>query len=631
MDIKHQSLVLDINETRNYTLIKACQGDQKSRYIDCTLTQNGSVLSLTSNYRAIVKASINNEVKAINSCTIDTTSQVIVVELTSVMLDTPGVLNCEITVQDGQQIVTSQAFAVQVRQSTVANETEIKKSKEYGALVDALNSIADVESKADKVQGLVDNIDRLESADRLKHLAEHGRFNFSATFTSDGVIKKTTSASILQSGDFATGQNDIGTAYVSNAVTKIGSGTFSNCTSLTTIYVDNKRSKNIVPDTAKDSKTRVIYSDDDNFLSVNELLASAIKSLKKQVNADKSDWENRATSIETQHKTDVQALTDKANSIVEQANTDRQNFNKSVDEINTKLETPLADIESLKADKLDKADFNSYKTATDKAFASNLTLINQNAIKVATDKSTSIVLNDSSDCNIVDLKLYNTQANLYMCGKNLADFNTYFAKAQAWTTTGSTGSTVITRDTINKTISFNSINSTGRSGINVGWNNSGVPISLLLGKTITISVDVSSTDDCKFFLCNSCDNYKKIYVNTTANKVSRVALTTKMPSDVSSIKDTSILLHVDSSMTTVTLSNFQIELSSTATDYENYKESQTVTNTTDMSTVHTYYPTTTIISDSDFEVTYIADPKNYIDNKILEVATALVASESEVM
>lgn len=167
MDIKHQSLVLDINETRNYTLIKACQGDQKSRYIDCTLTQNGSVLSLTSNYRAIVKASINNEVKAINSCTIDTTSQVIVVELTSIMLDTPGILNCEITVQDGQQIVTSQAFAVQVRQSTIANETEIKKSKEYGALVDVLSSIADVESKADKVQGLVDNIDKLESADDI--------------------------------------------------------------------------------------------------------------------------------------------------------------------------------------------------------------------------------------------------------------------------------------------------------------------------------------------------------------------------------------------------------------------------------------------------------------------------------
>ena len=497
-------------------------------------------------------------------------------------------------------------------------------------------------------------------------------FSYSATFTADNVLKNTRQTDALGVGDFATSQTDITTAYVSNAVTKIGSGTFSNCTSLKTIYIDNTVGNVEIVSGAVPDGVSIVYSNDDNFINVNELLASAIKSLKQQVSADKFAWESRATSIEAQHKTDVQALTDKANSIVEQANTDRQNFNKSVDEINTKLETPIADIESLKADKLDKADFNSYKTsndnavnskvdttdfntyktATDKAIADNTksikanttaidkcvtdiannsALISKNQINVTTDKSTSIVLNDSSDCNIVDLKLYNTQANLYMCGKNFADFNTYFAKAQAWTTTGSTGSTVITRDTINKTISFNSINSTGRSGINVGWNNSGVPISLLLGKTITISVDVSSTDDCKFFLCNSCDNYKKIYVNTTANKVSRVVLTTKMPSDVSSIKDTSILLHVDSSMTTVTLSNFQIELSSTATDYENYKESQTVTNTTDMSTVHTYYPTTTIISDSDFEVTYIADPKNYIDNKILEVATALVASESEVM
>ena len=47
--------------------------------------------------------------------------------------------------------------------------------------------------------------------------------------------------------------------------------------------------------------------------------------------------------------------------------------------------------------------------------------------------------------------------------------------------------------------------------------------------------------------------------------------------------------------------------------------------------LHTYYPSTKISADTDFEVTYIANTKNYIDNKILEVATALVAHESEVM
>ena len=478
------------------------------------------------------------------------------------------------------------------------------------------------------------------------------RFNFSATFTFDGVLKNTRQTDALGVGDFATSQTDIVTVFVADNVTKIGSGTFANCTSLKTIYIDNTVGNVEIVSGAVPDGVSIVYSNDDNFINVNELLASAIKSLKKQVNADRSDWENRATSIEAQHKTDVQALTDKANSIVKQANTDRKNFNNSVDEINTKLETPIADIESLKADKLDKADFNSYKTATDKAIADNTksikanttaidkcvtdiannsALISKNQINVTTDKSTSIVLNDSSDCNIVDLKLYNTQANLYMSGKNFADFYTYFAKAQAWTTTGSTGSTVITRDTINKTISFNSINSIGRSGINVGWNSSGVPISLLLGKTITISVDVLTTDDCKFFLCNSCDNYKSTTKTIKANEKQRVSLITTMPTDINKIKNTSVLLHIDGTITNVTLGSFQIELSSTATDYENYKESQTVTNTTDMSTVHTYYPTTTIISDSDFVLTYIADPKNYIDNKILEVATALVAHESEVM
>lgn len=46
--------------------------------------------------------------------------------------------------------------------------------------------------------------------------------------------------------------------------------------------------------------------------------------------------------------------------------------------------------------------------------------------------------------------------------------------------------------------------------------------------------------------------------------------------------------------------------------------------------LHTYYPSTKISADTNFEVTYIADTKNYIDNKILEVATALVAHEGEV-
>lgn len=257
------------------------------------------------------------------------------------------------------------------------------------------------------------------------------------------------------------------------------------------------------------------------------------------------------------------------------------------------------------------------------------------SIKETTDKANSIVINDSSDNNIIDLKLYNENANLYMCGKNLADFNTYFAKAQGWTTvgTGSADTMTITRNTDENTITFNSVNAVNRSGVNVSWNNSGIPVSLLLGKKITVSVSIETTDDCKFFLCNSCDNYKSTTTAVKANVKQRTSVTTTMPTDVDKIKNTSILFHIDGTITNVTLSEFQIELSDAVTAYESHRGSQTVTNDTELSMVHTYYPNTTVISDSDFEMTFIADTKSYIDNKFKELAQVIVASadESEVM
>lgn len=494
MDIKHQSIILDVNKLNILPNIIAHQGDQKTRFIDVTLTMSGEELILNDSYRAILKASNNGEVKAINDCEIDLEQNIIIVELTSTMLDSAGYLNCEITVVDEDKYITSQSFLVEVSLSTISEDKEIESSKEYGTLVKLMNEVSKIESDAKVVK------------DIISHLAE---------------------------------------------ITDI--------------------------DTLVNSK------------------------------ADKADVEKIKSTVESLESTkaDITMLdgkenvSNKINSINFPSTTYYPSTKGVWDFVNKIVSSPLSDIEDLKNQLAEKE-----------------TELNKLKIKNTTEKANCVVINDSSDSNIVNIKLYNTQANLYMCGKNFADFNTYFKKAEPWDRGTNKSKIVVTKDAVNKTITFNSVNDTDRSGINVFWKDSGIPFSYLTNKTITVSVDVSSTDDCKFFLCNSCDNYKNISVNTTANKVSRVALTTKMPSDVSSIKDTSILLHVDSSMTTVTLSNFQIELSSTATDYENYKESQTVTNTTDMSTVHTYYPTTTIISDSDFEVTYIADPKNYIDSKV---------------
>ncbi len=506
-------------------------------------------------------------------------------------------------------------------------------------------------------------------------------FSYSATFTSDGVLKNTTSTEALGTGSFATSQTDIVTVFVADNVTKINNGAFSGCTSLKTIYIDNTVGNVEIVSGAVPSGVSIVYSNDDNFINVNELLASAIKSLKKQVNADKSDWESRATSIEAQHKTDVQALTDKANSIVEQANTDRQNFNNSVDEINTKLETkenvsnkvsvithpsldyypdtkavfdyvnskletPLSDIESLKSGKLDKTDFNAYKTSNDTAVKQNATDIVQlkadvlqNAIKVTTDKSTSVVLNDSSDCNIVGLTLYgkSTQSAIPTPTNPVAIKNINNPKITVTNDSDRQSNNIqCTLRGIGNVYDTLTVNSDGtgyitqrlfveritsqRKSTSIEWNYSKAT-HRFFRNDYSYSFDVK--DNKPLILCSHLDvgeNEKNTAFDNSIGwiNVSGVGIAIRMTEfdgDIAKFKkwldDNEVYVVAPRSKPiTVNLSKDEVDK---------------------ILSLHTYYPSTKISADTDFEVTYIADTKNYIDSKFNELATAIVAHESEVM
>ena len=539
-------------------------------------------------------------------------------------------------------------------------------------------------------------------------------FSYCATFTADNVLKNTRQTDALGAGDFATSQTDITTAYVSNAVTKIGSGTFANCTSLKTIYIDNTVGNVDIVGGAVPDGVSIVYSNDDNFINVNELLASAIKSLKKQANADKSDWENRATSIEAQHKTDVQALTDKANSIVEQANTDRQNFNNSVDEINTKLETkenvsnkvsvithpsldyypdtkavfdyvnskletPLSDIESLKSGKLDKADFNSYKTsndnavnskvdttdfnayktATDKAIADNTksikantiaidkcvayiannsALISKNQINVTTDKSTSIVLNDSSDCNIVNLVLYGKSTQSAVPSPtNPVDINNINNPSITFSNDSDSQSNNIqcTLRGIGNVCDTLTVNSDGTGYITQNLQ------QLVLQSSdfdnLKENPSGTNTHRCTLTLSNStqwANSSVKYAPLCNVLQFFAFAGTEKYP--CFDIRTNTLYVDLGLSLndTKATLKNCADE--NNGIILVGVKQTPTVLNLTkeqinEFLNLHTYYPSTTVVSDCDSQLTYIADTKNYIDNKFNELATAIVAHESEVM
>jgi hypothetical protein len=513
-------------------------------------------------------------------------------------------------------------------------------------------------------------------------------FSYSATFTSDGVLKNTTSTEALGTGSFATSQTDIVTVFVADNVTKINNGAFSGCTSLKTIYIDNTVGNVEIVSGAVPDGVSVVYSNDDNFINVNELLASAIKSLKKQVNADKSDWENRATSIEAQHKTDVQTLNanisqvaDNLQIVKETAQREIATTNTNVngkeslsnkvdvithpsttaypsvkgvwDFVETKSEQPRADIAQnkadivvLKVDKVDNTDFNAYKTSNNTAVKQNATDIVQlkadvlqNAIKVTTDKSTSVVLNDSSDCNIVGSTLYgkSTQSAI-PTPTNPVDINNINNPSITFSNDSDRQSNNIqcTLRGIENVCDTLTVNSDGTGYItqrlfveritsqqkstSYEWNYSKTT-HRFFRNDYSYSFDVK--DNKPLILCSHLDvgeNEKNTAFDNSIGwiNVSGVGIAIRMTEfdgDIAKFKkwldDNEVYVVAPRSKPiTVNLSQDEVDK---------------------ILSLHTYYPSTKISADTDFEVTYIANTKNYIDNKILEVATALVASESEVM
>ena len=167
MQLQHQKITLDVNDTRAFTVLNAHQGDSRTRFIDITLTENENTITLSSNYVATVKASINNKTKAVNTAVVDATNNVVTVELTKTMLDTPGLLNCEVILQDNQQFVTSATFTVKVAESVISDESEIVESQEFGALNEALENVKKIEDNAEIVKDMLERISEVGTLDEI--------------------------------------------------------------------------------------------------------------------------------------------------------------------------------------------------------------------------------------------------------------------------------------------------------------------------------------------------------------------------------------------------------------------------------------------------------------------------------
>ena len=541
MDIKHQSIILDVNKANILPNIIAHQGDQKTRFIDVTLTMSGEELILNDSYRAILKASNNGEVKAINDCEIDLEQNIIIVELTSTMLDTAGFLNCEITVVDEDKYITSQNFLVEVSLSTVSDEDEIETSKEYGTLVRLMNEVSKIESDAKVVK------------DIISHLAE---------------------------------------------ITDIDA------------LVNSKADKG----------------------TVEKELA------KKADTTDLDTKENISNKIDT----------------INFPSTTYYPSSKAVwDYVNSKISTLINDIENLKNNKVNITDFNIFKDSTNSNISTNSTnienlknelaeknkKINDLSIKVTTDKAGNTTISDSSNNNIVGLNMYGktTQSAIPTPTNPVAIKNINNPKITVTNDSDRQSNNIqCTLRGIGNVYDTLTVNSDGtgyitqrlfveritsqRKSTSIEWNYSKAT-HRFFRNDYSYSFDVK--DNKPLILCSHLDvgeNEKNTDFDNSIGwiNVGGVGIAiriTEFDGDIAKFKkwldDNEVYVVAPRSKPiTVNLSKDEVDK---------------------ILSLHTYYPSTKISADTDFEVTYIADTKNYIDSKFNELATAIVAHESEVM
>ncbi|MGN1131891.1 MAG: BppU family phage baseplate upper protein [Ruminococcus sp.] len=163
MNLLHQEITLDVNN-KNTLVVNAHQGDAGTRFIDVTLTQNGEIIPMENTFTATAKASLYGMVKGVNKCIVNTEDNKIIVELTDTMLNTPGRLNCEITLTEGEEIITSQTFSVDVAESVLNGSTAIAENTDL--------------AKLQRVILLVGELSRVENLDELmtKATTSYNRF-----------------------------------------------------------------------------------------------------------------------------------------------------------------------------------------------------------------------------------------------------------------------------------------------------------------------------------------------------------------------------------------------------------------------------------------------------------------------
>lgn len=342
----HSSITLELNSASATPIsIEAHKGDYKSRFIDISLTDNGSLVTLTSAMTAIYDATTNGIIVADGlSATVNSVSNTITIELTENMLSLSGVMKIDIKVKEGNSLITAQTFRVRVARSVIDENSKFEPQghtiqQQFDSKADAdsvyskeevdntqrrlSDRISDVANqKADKAEtlegyGIADAYTKSEidtqhnqintsissKANKATTLSGYGitdaytkaevktRYSipYSVLFDKDYKPLKTASNTSLSAG-FATGRADVVFAFIPSTVKSISAGAFIGCTALTDVYIDNSGNNISISAGAFPDSVRLHYTDDFNasafFVNALMSLSSAFSDYYTKTEAD---------------------------------------------------------------------------------------------------------------------------------------------------------------------------------------------------------------------------------------------------------------------------------------------------------------------------------------------------------
>ena len=324
---------------------------------------------------------------------------------------------------------------------------------------------------------------------------------------------------------------------------------------------------------------------------------------KEEYNQYKENVANTFASAENEIKTNKTSI---------------ESLSKDFNTYKTATDKAIAEIESLKSGKLDKTDFNTYKTATDKVIADNtfdLSML-MSALKKTVTGTSLVNLTNTAENGIlkitsdsgVTVKNKNMFENILIDGASVYNCNVSYDNTTGKYTVEYTGAE-------NGSFSFGNMRTSGLKYV------IGCGKKQKYNRNLSIRVNCDEVTRNAFYITyfNSSGVSLGVSEMKKSNTIYKI-------DDVEGAEFFTIQISFNYNpglFTTGDIFHFsvQIEYGDTVSDYVVPQS-----NTENLS----YGGITNVVCEGEITVEYVENLKSYIDNKFNELATAIVAHESEV-